>query len=223
MVTSRTPIFPCIEVLKWLIGHTDTQMCLINDENGGCVGVFLLVEVQKYYKLRDPEEHLNTDFVVNFYEHHDTIRVIAPWWREDKKFTNQSTGFYGTTNLKESYVYMMALIFRLYEEKYCSRFSEAWIPLAYTVAIVRCKFNWGAIISKQLSICFQQAQASKEGEAPTFYMSTYFLDVMCAINIFSNMNMRWHVAKLSVHIYFNMLWEQHYKKSYSLICDEFIA
>jgi hypothetical protein len=60
MVARIAPIFPCIEVLKWLIDHTDTQKCLINDDNGGCVEVFLLVEVQKYYKLRDPEEQLNT-------------------------------------------------------------------------------------------------------------------------------------------------------------------
>jgi hypothetical protein len=72
MVASRTPIFPCIEVLKWLINHIDGQKCLINDDNGGCVGVFIPTEVQKYYKLRDPEGHLNTDFVVKFYEFHET-------------------------------------------------------------------------------------------------------------------------------------------------------
>jgi hypothetical protein len=38
MVARKTPIFPYIEVLKWLIDHTDTHKCLINDENGGCVG-----------------------------------------------------------------------------------------------------------------------------------------------------------------------------------------
>jgi hypothetical protein len=72
MVASKTPIFPSIEVLKWFINHTDTHKCLINDENGGCVGVFLPVEVQKYYKLRDLEERLNTYFFVKFYERHDT-------------------------------------------------------------------------------------------------------------------------------------------------------
>jgi hypothetical protein len=72
MVESRTPIFPCIEFLKWLIDHTDTHKFLINDENGGCVGVFLSVKVQKYYKLRDPEEWLNIDFMVKFYESCDT-------------------------------------------------------------------------------------------------------------------------------------------------------
>jgi hypothetical protein len=111
----------------------------------------------------------------------------------------------------------------IYGEKDCSKFSEAWMPLAYTVAIIGSSFNWGEIISKQLSICVQQAQTSKEGEAPTFYMASYLLDVMCARNVFAGMNLRWHVAELPIHVYFNMLWENRYKKSYSLICDEFIA
>jgi hypothetical protein len=148
MVASRNPVFPCIELLKWLIDHTDTQRCLINDDNGECVGVFLPVEVQNYYKLRDPEERPNTDFIINFYEKHDTSKVMASWWREDKNFTNWTTGWYPTANLREPYIYLMALICQLYGEKDCSRFSEAWMSLAYTVAISGRVFNWGAIISK---------------------------------------------------------------------------
>jgi hypothetical protein len=56
MVASKTLVFPCIEVLKCLIDHTKRHKCLINDDNGGCVRVFFPTEVQKYYKLRDPEE-----------------------------------------------------------------------------------------------------------------------------------------------------------------------
>jgi hypothetical protein len=63
----------------------------------------------------------------------------------------------------------------------------------------------------------------KEGEAPTFYMASYLLDAMCARNIFADMNIRWHVANLPVHVYSNILWENRYKKSYPLICDEFIS
>jgi hypothetical protein len=97
------------------------------------------------------------------------------------------------------------------------------MPLAYTIVIAGSSFNRGAIISKQLSICVQQAQTLKEGEAPTFYMASYLLDVMCARNVFTAMNLSWHVAELPVHVYFSMLWEKRYKKSYTLICDEFIA
>jgi hypothetical protein len=117
--------------------------------------VFLPVEVHKYYKLRDPEERLNTDFMVNLYECHDTNRVMASWWREDKKYTNRSTRWYGMKNLRETYIYLVALICRLYGEKDCSRFSEAWIPLPYIVAISESGFNWRVIISKQMIICIQ--------------------------------------------------------------------
>ena len=93
------------------------------------------MEVQKYYKLRDPEERLNIDFVVKFYEIHDTSRFLASWWKEEKKFTNRSTGWYNIINLEEPYMYLMALTCQLYGEKDCSKFSEAWMPLAYTVTI----------------------------------------------------------------------------------------
>jgi hypothetical protein len=75
------------------------------------------VEVQKYYKLRDPEGRLNTNFIIKFYECHDTNRVMVSWWREDKKYTNWSTSWYRMTKLRETYIYLMALICRLYGEK----------------------------------------------------------------------------------------------------------
>jgi hypothetical protein len=46
---------------------------------------------------------------------------------------------------------------------------------------------------------------------------------MCARNDFIGMNLRWHVTEILVHVYFSILWENRYKKSYSIICDEFIA
>jgi hypothetical protein len=42
------PIFPCIETLGWIADHTDAMKCIVNNENGECVGVFLPIEVQKY-------------------------------------------------------------------------------------------------------------------------------------------------------------------------------
>jgi hypothetical protein len=95
--------------------------------------------------------------------------------------------------------------------------------LAYIVAISRSIFNRGAIISKQLRICAQQAQTMKEGETPSFHMALYLLDVICERNVFTDMNLRWHVSELSVHVYFIILWENKYKKFYTLICDEFIT
>jgi hypothetical protein len=74
---------------------------------------------------------------------------------------NRASGWYNTVNLREPYIFLMALICRLYGEKYFSRFSEAWMPLAYTVAISGSIFNWGAIISKKLSTRIEEAQNPK--------------------------------------------------------------
>jgi hypothetical protein len=41
MVASRSLVFPCVELLKWLIDHADAVKCLINDDNDECVEVFL--------------------------------------------------------------------------------------------------------------------------------------------------------------------------------------
>jgi hypothetical protein len=68
-----------------------------------------------------------------------------------------------------------------------------------------------------------QAQTPKEGEAPTFHMASYLLDVICTRNVFTSMNLSWHVTELLVHVYFIIMWDNRYKKYYALICDEFIA
>jgi len=56
-----------------------------------------------------------------------------------------------------------------------------------------------------------------------FHMASNLYDVICARNIFTGLNMSWHVAELLVHVYFSIMWENRYKRSYALICDEFIA
>jgi len=49
------------------------------------------------------------------------------------------------------------------------------------------------------------------------------LDVICDRNVFARMKLSRHTLELLVHVYFNILCENRYRKSYSLICDQFIA
>jgi hypothetical protein len=126
-------------------------------------------------------------------------------------------------NLREPYMYLMDLIYRLHGEKDYSIFLEAWIPLEYIVAISRSSFNWGSIISTHMSINILQAQTPKYGETSFFYMASYPLDVICMRNVFIGMNLIWIVSELPMHVYFIILWENRYKFFYTMICDYFIA
>jgi hypothetical protein len=143
--------------------------------------------------------------------------LLASWWREEKKFKNMIVDWYNTVNLQDPYKYLMAFICRLYREKDCSKFSEAWMPLEYTMAISGSSFNQGAIISKKLNINLSHDQRSKEGEVLTFYMASYLLDVIFSRNIFSGMNLSWNIFEFPIHMYFNILWENRYKRSCALI------
>jgi hypothetical protein len=77
----------------------------------------------------------------------------------------------------------------------------------------------------QLNCMIERAQKEKEKPrvVPTFYMASYLLDVICASNIFGGLNLNWHISKLLVHVYFQILWDNKYKRSYSTICDFFLA
>jgi hypothetical protein len=77
MVVRRSPVFPCIELLKWIINHIDAKKCLINDDNNECVRVFMPSEVQSYYNLKDFELNLTIVFILSFYASHDTIKIMS--------------------------------------------------------------------------------------------------------------------------------------------------
>jgi hypothetical protein len=64
MVAAKKPIFPCVELLEWIIHHVDAEKCMLNNKDGECIGVFLPTEVSVYYKLKDVEVKLNKDFLV---------------------------------------------------------------------------------------------------------------------------------------------------------------
>jgi hypothetical protein len=63
-----------------------------------------------------------------------------------------------------------------------------------------------------------------EGRGSTKFLHGFIPSrVMCVRNVFVSMNLRCHVAELPIHVYFNVLWENKYNKSYSLIYNEFIT
>ena len=48
---------------------------------------------------------------------------MAKWWVEGKQFQSRDTRIYPTTNLRESYVYAVAMVSRLYGEENAAHFK----------------------------------------------------------------------------------------------------
>jgi len=58
------------------------------------------MQINKYYKLKEPELRLNTDFMVDFYEKHNTSQLLEFWWKKDMNLINKTTRWYSTINLR---------------------------------------------------------------------------------------------------------------------------
>jgi hypothetical protein len=145
-VAARASVFSCFGAIKWIIDHTILNNCMFVNTMGNSIGSFLAEHFKKYYKFQKPEVKLVTSFVHEFYDKNDVEKIIAIWWKEDRKFVNRASGWYTITNLRELYLYLMVLICKLYGQKDCSRFSNAWLSLAYTMATTGKLFNWGGIL-----------------------------------------------------------------------------
>jgi hypothetical protein len=52
-------------------------------------------------------------------------------------------------------------------------------------------------------------------------MASYLFNLICTRNIFPGLGLSCHISELLVHMYFIMLWENRYNKSYVMICYEF--
>ena len=119
----------------------------MNDQ-GEFIGSFLPQDMSIYYKLLDLDESLTKDFLIAFYEQYDTTKILENWWKEDTKFVKISTSKYAISSLREPYMYAMILMCRLYGERDCSQFEEAFLHLAYYVVMWGKSFNWGGVLYK---------------------------------------------------------------------------
>ena len=74
--------------------------------------------------------------------------------------------------------------------------------------------NWGELVSSNLDIQLEKAQKEHQ-----FYMSSYLLDVMCAIQEYPYLGWKWKPDLPSIHVYCKMLWENKYKEDFEFICN----
>jgi len=84
LVAEREPIFLFSEVIELIIDHTVLKKNMIVDARGECIGSFLEEHLEKYYRFMDPELHLVTPFVNEFYENNDVANILASWGRKRK-------------------------------------------------------------------------------------------------------------------------------------------
>jgi hypothetical protein len=111
----------------------------------------------------------------------------------------------------------------LYDEPNCVRFKDAWVLVVHNV-VSRCFiFNSLTILSHFLQKALEKDNKPNFEILATIYMASYLLDNICDNNPFVGKHWFWNIAGNPVHVYYQSLWENKYKKNCAKICDDFFA
>ena len=62
-IATRPEVFPCAEVIGWLLPKIDTVGMIINDEEGNPIASFTLAFISKVYSLLEGEISVTTNWV----------------------------------------------------------------------------------------------------------------------------------------------------------------
>lgn len=94
-------------------------------------------------------------------------------------------------------------------------------PLLYDIIEKGEIFNWANILSHNLIKYLSKVKFFELDSPLEFYMSSYFMDIICMDSEFRGMDWFWTPAKPLVHVYCYHLWKHKYISNFTQILIHF--
>lgn len=147
IVANKLVVFPCAEMVKWIVDHANLGNTMIVNEKGKCIACFQSSSLEPYYTFTRVEVSLTPTLVEEFGRLNNYDKVMSKWWIEGKQFRSRDNVINATTNFREPYIYVVALTHWLFGEKNATNFKEDRVPLVYTIVKEGWIFNCVPILS----------------------------------------------------------------------------
>ena len=96
-IATKPEVFPCTEVIGWLLLKIDMVGMIINDEEGNPVASFAPTFISKEYSLPGVEINVTTHWVKSI--KFDYTTIVKGMMTEGKTFRHKQSGEYETTSL----------------------------------------------------------------------------------------------------------------------------
>jgi hypothetical protein len=176
--------------------------------------------IKKRYHLPQPELEVNDKWMTKAKKDNPAESLIAKMKLTQARIAKNDQGASRTATLRRPYQLLILLLCRLYGRKSGRFFKSSWAPLIHEISTNGTILNWATILSDSMSLAINQIR--KSAQVTGFYMSSYFMDAVCASNTFPALSWRWTPKCHPVHIYCHMLWERKYKVFYTEIISHFI-
>ena len=160
-VATRPELFPCSDVMRWILPHTNNNTMLIGNVEGQGYAAFSPRYVALAYHLPEPQVFLSNDWLDNL--RMDLVETLRRMLLPGKLYRHRTTEDYDTASLRAPYRFIALMLNRIFGRANGRLFKFEWIPLIFHVATEGTVFNWASLVSSSLSSC---VAATLEEEKP---------------------------------------------------------
>ena len=136
---ANPPIFPCADVIEWILQKVDLKIWVIRDHSGKMFANVMGKDEEVYYVLPTREQTFNTDLA----DTHEVpiTETLKGWWEDPEKFKVKKDQEYKTEGLRKVYKFVAAMMCRMYRQPDATTFNGTWVSLMYVVTTYGTRFN----------------------------------------------------------------------------------
>ena len=154
-VATRPELFPCSEVIGWILPQADTTTMILGNVEGQGYAAFSPGYVALAYHLPEAQVFLSNDWLDRI--RMDLVETLKRMMLQGKHYRYRPTNEYDTTSLRAPYRFISLMLNRIFGRAHGILFKLEWIPIIFHVATQGTVFNWASLVSSSLSSCLATA------------------------------------------------------------------
>ena len=131
-VTTRLELFPCSEVIGWILPWADVSTMILTDVNKQGYAAYSPGYVALAYHLPEAKLFVSDDWLNNV--RMDLIETMKRMMLNGKHFRTRATGNYDTASLRVPYRFIALMLNRSFGRAHGRLFKLEWVPIIFHVA-----------------------------------------------------------------------------------------
>lgn len=206
-IATMPKLLPYTDMVKWVIENVNIEDREFVTSRKMVIDTFKPEDIKRMYHLPQPHKVYDKAFVD---ENEEPCEFIKQWRSNPSKHKIDRTGMYSVASLVIPYLYIAAMLCRLFGCADATKFLVEWVPLidATSNSII---MDWAIVLSNNLAhhnIEYRKNHFVTTRTIPRFYICAYIMDAMCFIFPFPIMGWKWTPQDPTpIHVYHKALWK----------------
>ena len=131
-VANRPELFPCSEVIGWILPREDVTTMIFPNVDKQVYAAYSPGYVALAYHLPEAQLYLTEDWLKAI--RMDLVETLKRMLMPGKNFRTRSTGEYDTTSLRTPYRFIALMLNQIFGRAHRKSFKLEWVPIIFYVA-----------------------------------------------------------------------------------------